>query len=167
MILLFFCWVKDEASDFKKKYSSDEAWALILKYCSYQERCHAEVRSRLYQYGLPTPEVEENISRLIENNYLNELRFSCAFARGKFKVKKWGRVKIKIELKRRQISEYCIKKALSEIDEEIYLEVLTELIARKRRDYRGSNLFIQNRKVANYCMAKGYEGDLVWDLVLA
>ena len=104
----------------------------IKKYCDYQERCHKEVKNKLYEMGCNSDSVGEITVLLIEAGYLNEERFAKAFVRGKFKIKKWGKVKIKHELKLRDISEYCIKKALLEIDEDDYLNTLNELVAKKK-----------------------------------
>ena len=97
-----------------------EAKAAILHYCKYQERCHSEVRNKLYELGFTTPEVEQQLTGLIETGVLNEERFAKAFAGGKFRMKQWGREKIKQQLKLRKISDYCIKKAMTEIPGEDY-----------------------------------------------
>lgn len=143
------------------------AWQKIQKYCAYQERCHKEVRNKLYDYGLYSEDVEALISELIQADFLNEERFSKAFAGGKFRSKKWGRNKILQELKYRNISDYCIKKGLNEIDSTIYEKTLKELIDKKIRDYRISNSFILHGKVATYCIGKGFEPDLVWEIIKA
>src|SRR5690606_12644137 len=105
----------------------NQALQKIKHYCAYQERCHNEVKDKLYGFGLHKNEVEKIISTLIEENYLNEERFAIQFAGGHFRTKSWGRVKIKYELKLRQVSDYCIKKALQQIEEEEYLKTLGKL----------------------------------------
>lgn len=148
----------------KKDYN--QSWIAIQKFCAYQERCHKEIRNRLYEYGLHKEDVEELISRLIEANFVNEERFAKAYARGKFRVKKWGRVKIKSELKLRQISEYCINKGMAEIDDAEYEQTLEKIIDKKKVDYRQtSNEYNRNRKIANFCFNKGYESSLIWELI--
>ena len=108
-----------------------EKKAAILHYCKYQERCHSEVRNKLYELGFTTPEVEQQIAGLIETGVLNEERFARAFAGGKFRMKQWGREKIKQQLKLRKISDYCIKKAMTEIDGDDYDETLNKLAYKK------------------------------------
>src|SRR5688500_741234 len=110
----------------KKIRITDQKQALIKarNYCAYQERCQQEVRDKLYEWGLWPEAVENIIVELITDNFLNEERFATTFAGGKFRIKKWGRVKIKLELKKRKISEYCIKQAMKEIDEKDYLKTL-------------------------------------------
>ena len=115
----------------KKKYTPKESKQKIAKYCAYQERCHQEVRDKLYSFGLAPDDVELIIYELIQQDFLNEERFALAYVRGKFIYKKWGRNKIRMEFKRRKISDYCIKKGLLQIDPDKYEEVLTELITKK------------------------------------
>lgn len=143
----------------------EKAWIRIQKYCAWQERCHSEVRQKLVSLGVRGLELEEMIVKLIEQNFLNEERFSKAFAGGKFRVKKWGRNKIRQELKQRQISDYCIQSGLNEIDEETYLQTLTELLFRKSRDYKNKSDFELNGNLAAFCIRKGWEPDLVWESI--
>src|ERR1041384_7614127 len=112
----------------KKKLSLEQAYQKLKHYCAYQERCHSEVKEKLYQLGIRKKDHDEIIAALIEENYLNEERFAISFAGGKFRMKQWGRLKIKQALKQRQVSEYCIKKALKEIDEKTYRKTLEKLL---------------------------------------
>jgi regulatory protein len=143
-----------------------ETDAAILYYCKYQERCHQEVRNKLYELGCTTPEVERQLARLIEANALNEERFARAFAGGKFRMKQWGREKIKQQLKLRKISDYCIRKAMAEIDEEDYDKTLRKLAYKKMDEIRGDRSPLSRKsKLYRYLLQKGYERDLVIDLV--
>ncbi len=103
----------------------------MQRYCAYQDRCHSEVRSKLLDLGIYGDELEEVIAELITDNFLNEERFARSYARGKFNIKKWGRIRIKQELKRRHITAYCLRKAMEEIEEEDYLKTLEGLIRKK------------------------------------
>lgn len=142
---------------------------ILLKacnYCAYQERTHDEVRQRLKDWNVFGDEAEEIISELITENFINEERFAKIYAGSKFRVKKWGRNKILQELKRRKLSDYCIKKGLEEIDEEEYFLVLQALLHKKLHSLRTEpNEFIRNKKAADYAMRKGFEGDLVWEIL--
>jgi regulatory protein len=110
--------------------------------------------------------VESIMSELIEQNYLNEERFAIQFAGGKFRMKQWGRVKIKYELKQKRVSEYCIKAALKEIDEEAYLKTLKKLSEEKWKTQRAEkNLFIKLRKTQDYLMQKGFEHELIKNML--
>ncbi len=140
----------------------EQALQKARHYCGYQERCHSEVTEKLYSLGLWKKDVDEALSRLIEENYLNEERFAIQFAGGRFRMKQWGRVKIRYELKQRQVGDYCIKKALAEIDEEDYDRVLTKLMTEKWESLRGeTNLFVRRRKVQDYLLQKGFEPGLI------
>ena len=140
----------------------DQALQKARHYCAYQERSHGEVREKLYSLGLHRKEVEEAISSLIEENYLNEERFAIQFAGGHFRLKHWGRVKIRYELKQKQVGEYCIKKGLAAIDEEDYLRTLDRL-ARQKWESLGKedNLFSKKHKLQEYLLRKGYEQNLI------
>jgi len=142
--------------------SKDRLLQKIRHYCSYQERCHSEVRTKLYSLGVWKKDVEEIISRLIEEDYLNEERFAMQFAGGKFRIKQWGRVKIKYELKQKQVSEYCIRKALEQIDDASYRQTLRKIALNKWEGLYGEkNIFIKKRKLQDYLLQKGYETFLV------
>lgn len=151
---------------FEKTLTSEQALQKAKQYCAYQERSHQEVKDKLYGYGLHKAAVETNLSQLIEENYLNEERFALAFAGGKFRMKHWGRAKIRYELKLKQVSDYCIKKALSSIDDEDYIQTLSKLAEEKWLLLKGEkNIFIKKKKAQDYLLQKGYENDLVKEAV--
>jgi len=109
-------------------------------------------------------DVDELTSQLIEENYLNEERFAIQYAGGKFRMNHWGKIKIKYALKQKQVSEYCIKKALFQIDNDAYIKTLEKLAAEKQNTLKGEkNNFIKSRKVQDYLLQKGYESDLIKD----
>ena len=146
----------------QKHPGREQALQKIRHFCSYQERCHSEVREKLYSYGLWKNNTEAILSQLIEENYLNEERFALAFAGGRFRMKQWGRVKINFELKQKRISEYCIRIALAQFEESDYLRTLRDLALDKWEKLRKEkNIFIRKRKVQDYLLQKGYEPDLV------
>ena len=99
-----------------QNFTPQQALPKIKQFCAYQERCHSEIKEKLYGYGLSLNDAEEIISKLVEENFLNEERFAIHFAGGKFRIKQWGRIKIKYELKKKNVSDYCIKKALAAIN---------------------------------------------------
>jgi regulatory protein len=138
-----------------------QALKKLEHYCAYQERCHSEVKSKLYDYGLNTTDVDKVTAHLIAENYLNEERFAVAFAGGKFRVKDWGKVKIKYELKGRQVSDYCIRKALAQIDLDDYENKLHKLAEKKWESTKTTNVWDKMAKTTTYLMQKGYESDLV------
>ena len=150
----------------EQKFTPQQALLKIKQYCAYQERCHSEVKDKLYSFGLNKNEVEDLISKLIEDNYLNEERFAIQFAGGKFRVKQWGRIKIKYQLKQKQVSEYCIKKALGAIDPADYANTLNKLAGLKLKTLKGEkNIFFRKKQLQDNLRMKGFESDLVNGLV--
>jgi regulatory protein len=140
--------------------------ASIIHYCQYQERCHSEVRNKLYESGFATPDVEQQISALIEAGLLNEERYARAYARGKFRMMQWGREKIKQQLKARKISAYCIRKGLEEIDETEYENTLNKISSKKWQEYKKEkHPAIRKSKLYRYLIQKGYERELVTDVI--
>jgi len=138
----------------------------IYRYCNYQERCHSEVRNKLYELGANTTEVNELIAEVIEKGILNEERYAKAIARGKFRMKQWGRKKIVQQLKQKQVSDYCIKKALKEIDADEYDAVLRKLITAKWEELKKERSKpAKKMKTMRYMLQKGYEADLVMELI--
>ena len=134
----------------------------IKQYCAYQERCHADVRDKLYSFGLNKMEVEEIIAALIGENYLNEERFAIHYAGGKFRMKQWGKNKIKQSLKLKQVSDYCIKKALQEIDSKEYEKTFQKLVEQKLKTLKSEkNIFIKKRKLQDFLLQKGFENEMI------
>lgn len=151
-----------------KNIGTEKALQKIKHYCAYQERSHREVKEKLYSFGLYKHEVEKLLSQLIEEDYLNEERFSIAFAGGRFRLKQWGKVKIKYELKQKGISDYCIKKALASIDDSAYVKTLHKLYDDKLRSIRTErNLYSRKAKIYAYLSQKGYEPYLINNLFQA
>ena len=146
------------------KYSLLEAKQKIEAYCAYQERCDFEVRQKLHSWNLHSEDVDILISDLISNNFLNEERFAEAFVSGKFRIKKWGRIKIKRHLKQKRISDYSINKAMSQIDEEEYLDTLKELAENKV--VKGKSEWDKKARIKRYLANKGYENDLINEVLI-
>lgn len=134
----------------------------ITHYCQYQPRSHKEVRNKLYELGCTTPEVDDNILKLIETGLLNEERYARAIARGKFRIKHWGKNKIIEQLRQQQVSVYCIRLAMTEIDDEEYQQKANELAEKKWREMKTDRKSrIQQQKVYRYLLQKGYEAVVI------
>jgi regulatory protein len=133
-------------------------------FCAYQERTLKEVRQRLREWELTEDEIAPIIAELTAQNYLNEERFARAFAGGKFRVKKWGRLKIRQEMKLKGLSNDLIQKGLSEIDGDDYEETLRDLLEKKARSLRGESLVVK-QKIVRFALIRGFESDIVWDLL--
>jgi regulatory protein len=153
----------------KQQLTKEQALQKLRHYCAYQERCHMEVKEKLYSFGLRKQMVEESIAQLIEEDYLNEERFAIQYAGGKFRMKQWGRVKIKHALQQKQVSTYCINKAMKEIDGDDYEKTLHKQAEQKWNSVTGEgvNLFVKMSKTTDYLLQKGYEPELVRGVVQA
>lgn len=145
-----------------KNIGVDMARQKIRHFCSYQERTHQEVKEKLYGFGLYKMDVEMLLAEMIEEDYLNEERYAIAFAGGRFRIKKWGRVKIRYELKQKKISDYCIKIGLGSIEEDAYLKTLQALFEQKRATLQSEkNIFIKKQKIQSFLMQRGFEPQLI------
>lgn len=150
----------------RNRLTPEAALQKVKHFCAYQDRCHSEVKERLGEFGVWGSDADKILSQLIEENYLNEERFAAAFARGKFRMKQWGRVKITHQLKQKQVSAYCIRKGLTEIDDDEYLQTLDKLATTKVRSLSADkNIFSKKRKLTDYLLQKGYERDLIMQTV--
>ncbi len=146
----------------KQVFTVKEIKRKMEHYCAYQERCHKEVEQKFIEYRL-VPEAREYILlHLLQDNFLNEERFSKAFARGKFRIKKWGKQRIIRELKFRDISAYNIKSALKEIDENEYINTFNELALKRLDQIAETNIYKKRKKLANYLLYRGWESNLVY-----
>jgi regulatory protein len=124
-----------------------------------------EVEEKLAEWGLFGTDAGELMIKLSEQNYLNEERFAKAFAGGKFRLKKWGRIKIRLALKQRKISDYCITAAMKEIDEGIYMQTLEKLATEKWDSLKDKNPLLRKNKTAQWIIAKGYETSITWEIL--
>jgi len=146
---------------YKKYLTKEQALQKLKHYCAYQERCHNDVKEKLYKLGVWKKEHDEIIAALIEENYLNEERFAIAYAGGKFRINSWGRVKIKYALKQKQVSEYCIKKAMKQISEEDYMKLLNKLAKEKYAALKADQYLVRKKKTMDYLITKGFETNLI------
>lgn len=153
----------------KKKIRLDRQTALAKAehYCAYQERAQQEVRDKLYEWGLWSDDVEELISELIQTNFLNEERFTQAYVSGKFKIKHWGKVKIKQGLKLKRIPDKMIQRALNGIDYDEYLKTILLGAQKKAPLIKENDPFKRQYKLVNYLMGKGFERDLIIEVLKA
>ena len=151
----------------KTKIITDEkaAYSKAQHFCAYQERSQHEVRDKLYELGLYPKVVENIITELITDNFLNEERFANAYTRGKFNQKGWGKIKIKQGLKLKKVPDALIKKALMQIPDEDYLQMLQKVIDKKAVLLTEKNMYKRNYKLQQYAMSRGFESDLIADVL--
>ncbi|HKR04095.1 MAG TPA: regulatory protein RecX, partial [Bacteroidia bacterium] len=124
-----------------------------------------ELRDKLYEWGLHKRDVERMITQMVEEGFMNEERFALAYAGGKFRIKNWGRIKIKLALKQKKVSDYCIRKALNQFDEKDYQKTLEKIIASYSKKISEKNVLKKNYKVAQHAIGKGFEPELVWEIL--
>lgn len=149
----------------QKSYTVDEATKVLEHFCAYQERCHKEVEQKLYDLKMIPEAKEKIILHLLQHNFLNEERFAKAFVRGKFSIKKWGRIKIVNQLRFKNISTYNIKAGLNEINEDDYVATLQKIALKKIPLIREANPFKKKNKLAVFLISKGYESGLTYKIV--
>lgn len=150
----------------RKNIGTEKALQKIRHFCGYQERTHYEVKEKLYSFGLYKNDVELLLTQMIEENYLNEERFAIAFAGGKFRINNWGRMKIKFEMKKKGISDYCIKIGIQSIGEEEYEKKFQKLLQAKLLTLKAEkNIFIKKEKLQSFLRQKGYEQNLISNFI--
>jgi regulatory protein len=149
----------------KTSFTVDEIKRKLEKYCVYQDRCHKEVEQKMREYNL-IPEAKELILlSLMKDNFLNEERFAKSFARGKFRIKHWGKQRIVRELKFRDISAYNIKTALKEVDEDAYIKTIYSITENRNAVISEPNTYKRKKKLIDFLMRKGFENDLIYKTV--
>lgn len=148
-----------------KAYNIKEVTDRIQTFCALQDRCQWEVEKKMREWGVEEDIIKNILTDLILEKFIDEQRFSESFCRGKFRIKRWGKLKIKNELKIRKISNSCINKGLDQILDKEYYSVLKELYEKKKNSLKEKNQFIQKGKIIKYLQQKGYENDLIWELI--
>ena len=146
-------------------FSRQEAFLKAQSFCAYQERSQHEIRTKLYEWGLHQRDVETIISELIESNFLNEERFAVAFTLGKFRIKGWGKIKIKQGLKFKQVPEKLIQKSLQKIDNDDYIHKLKQILDKKSPLVKEKDPYKRRYKLMQYAASRGFEKDLISDLL--
>ena len=151
----------------RTKLSKEDALNLMQKHCTYQDRCQSEIRTRLIEHSVYGDDLEEIIAELISDDFINEERFVQAYVRGKFRIKKWGKMKILKELKYRRISAYSINKVMKEIDYDEYLDTLKLLLQKKNPTLRVKDKWDRRKKLTSYATQKGYEYEVIKEVLNA
>jgi regulatory protein len=160
LLLLIDMQIKDY-----KSFTLEEAKRKLEHYCAYQERCHKEVVSKLRELNMIPAAIDVIVVHLIDYEFLDETRFAESFARGKFRIKKWGKQRITRELKFKQISAYNIKKGLAQISDEDYYNTFDELASKKSETITESNIYKKRKKLADYLLYRGWESSMVYSKV--
>jgi len=149
----------------KLTYTLEEAKRSLERYCAYQDRCHQEIDRKLKEMRMIPEACEVIFLHLMEHDFLNEERFARSFARGKFRIKQWGRQRIERELKLKEISAYNIKAGLSEISQEEYEKTFMEVITKRFSSVHETDLYKKRKKVADFLLRKGFESHKVYEVL--
>lgn len=149
----------------KKIFSIKEAIQKIEHYCAYQERCHEEVEQKLRDMKMNPEEKDQIIAHLIHENFLNEERFACSFARGKHRIKHWGKIRITNELKFRGINQTLINIALKEISNEEYYTTFDSLANKHWESIKETNSLKKRKKFCDFMLRRGFENNMVYEKV--
>lgn len=147
----------------RKTYTVDEALNRLQNYCSYQERCHQEVYQKLKDMHMVPEVIDHIIVELIQDNFLNEERFAKTYVRGKFKIKNWGRHRLTLELKKKNVSKNNINQALKEIDEQEYIDTFNSLAEKRFNSITETNKLKKKKKLVDYLLYRGWESHLVYN----
>ena len=148
-----------------ENFTINEIELKLKRYCSYQDRCHNEVEKKLKEFDLIEEAKNKILFNLINENYLNESRFSENFVRGKFKIKNWGKIKIVQELKSRNISDINIKRGLMEIDEVEYKNKLENIFNKKLSSLGNQSVINKKKKIFSYLSYRGWETNLIYEKI--
>ncbi len=148
-----------------KPLTPDQVLDKMAKYCAYQERCVKDVRDKLKTFDIPQKEKDEILDYLLDNRFVNDERFAKSFVRGKINQSGWGVNKIRFHLIQKGIDKEIIDEALGQTDEETYRQRLIDILKTKSKTVKAENDFERKRKLAAYAMQKGFEGNLVWDIL--
>ncbi|WP_341215257.1 regulatory protein RecX [uncultured Wocania sp.] len=147
----------------KKTYTLQEATKKLEHYCAYQERCHQEVRQKLEGMYMIPEAIDVIIVHLLKHNFLNEERFAKTFVSGKFRIKRWGRRRLTLELKKKDISKVNINQALNTIENGEYIEIFNSLAEKKVNSIKETNIYKKRKKLIDYLLYRGWESHLVYE----
>ncbi|WP_372974598.1 regulatory protein RecX [Muriicola sp.] len=147
----------------RPSYTVNEATRKMERYCTYQDRCHQEVLRKLREMRMIPEAIDKIMGHLIAHGFLNEERFARSFVRGKFRIKKWGRVRITRELKNRDISPYIIRMAFEELDDREYSDTLRDLARKRLSQLEGIDPRLQKKKLYDYLLYRGWESSRIYD----
>lgn len=149
----------------KKSFTFDEIKQKLVNYCVYQDRCHYEVEQKMREFLLIDEAKEDIMLYLLKENFLNEERFTRSYIRGKFYIKRWGKTKIKINLKQKQVPEKLIYKCFEEIDENDYDQTIRKIFDDYYSKQTGLKEYQRKSKTIKYLMNRGFEYERINDIL--
>ena len=149
----------------KKKFSYQEMKLRAAAYCSTSEHCAYDIKKKLTEWGANEQESAQIIDYLQEENFLNEQRFVQAFVKDKVRFSKWGKIKIAFELKMKKINEQEISRTMEQIDEEVYINILSELLEKKDKSIKYSSQNDRKSKLFRFAQSRGFENSLTIKII--
>ena len=145
----------------KEENNFNELLIKAERFCAYRERCSYELKQKMKELGADESETEKVIASLQEDDFMNDERYARLFASGKFRIKRWGKNKIKAELRMKKVPDPLIKSALDSIDGSEYNKTILHLIQKKEREVKNLKPADKKQKIFRFLLSKGYESDLV------
>jgi len=139
-----------------------EAFNRAAALCSRSEKCSADILTKLAHWGVDEANAEAVLKQLTGEKYVDDERFARSFVRDKFRLNKWGKIKIAYQLRAKHMDSKTIDNAMNEIDDEAYWELLTELITEKNKSVKGTNRYDRKAKLIRFAQARGFEMDLIY-----
>jgi len=147
----------------KSNYDIKNLIEQLKSYCAIQERCSNDIVTKMKSWQITNKNQNKILEILIQEDFINDKRYSKSFCRGKFRIKKWGKIKIVNELKRKNINPTTIISSLNEISDMDYSKELDTQFNKKKQSITTLNYYEKKKKIANYLIGKGYESNLVWE----
>jgi regulatory protein len=141
--------------------TENEAISRLQKICSQQEKCLFDISRKLAEWKIPVSQANIILEKLLEDKFIDELRYSKSFVRDKFRFNGWGKIRLRYVLRQKRIDENIIHDALTEIDETTYYSMITGLLEKKRKTLKDKDMDIVKSKLIKYAQSKGFEYDVI------
>lgn len=141
--------------------TENEALLRLQKICSQQEKCLFDINRKLMEWKIPVNQAKNILEKLLDNHFVDELRYSKSFVRDKFRLNEWGRIKLEYALRQKKINEKIIQDALAEIDETTYHDLVVELLKKKSKTLKDNDISIIKAKLIRFAQSKGFEYNVI------
>lgn len=144
-----------------KEVKPEQALVRLEELCARSEHSTGEFRTKLRQWRIAPADAEEIIESLTARRFVDDSRFARAFVRDKYRFARWGRIKIRLQLRAKGVDSDTVAEALELIDSKEYSRILArQLVARMRRSPNVQDP-AERQKIFRTMIAKGYEPSLI------
>ena len=133
--------------------------------CATHEHCSEDIRIKLDSWGLRGADIEEVISRLTKENFINDKRYAESYVSDKYRHNKWGKLKIAALLRAKRMSPDLIKSALDTLNEDEYRQNIREILTSHRKVIKAKNQYEMKGKLLRFGLSKGFESHLIYDIL--